>query len=66
MDSSYPVDSRGYGDDRAIAAYMGVSPGRLRKLRHEGRAPRAVRIGRSVRTSFAAADAYMAERAERV
>ena len=59
----YPVDHRGYGPDREIEHYLGFPPGRLRKMRHQANAPAYIKIGASVRTSYAAADRYMAERA---
>ena len=60
---SYPVDDRGYAPDAKIEEYLGLVPGRLRKLRHAGDAPAFVKIGATVRTSYAAADAWAAERA---
>lgn len=62
-DHTYPVDPRGYATDPELEVYLGFRPGRLRKLRHYGEAPAFIKVGRSVRTSYAAADVWMAERA---
>lgn len=47
-----------------VAALLGISPGRLRNLRSQGRAPRAVKIGKSVRWKLADVRSYVAAHAE--
>lgn len=47
-----------------VATMLGISPGRLRNLRSQGRAPRAVKIGKSVRWKLADVRAFVAANAE--
>ncbi len=57
----YPVDERGYTDSEGIAAYKKQSVSKVNKDRHYGVGTRFVRFGKSVRYSYAAADAEAAE-----
>lgn len=63
MRKTYPVDDRGYATDAEGEAYLRIGRGQLRKHRHYGTGPRFVRIGRSVRTSYAELDRWVAETA---
>lgn len=47
-----------------VAELLRLSPGRLRNLRAEGRAPRGVKIGRSVRFMLRDVRAWLAEHIE--
>ena len=57
----YPVDERGYTDSEGIAAYKKQSVSKVNKDRHYGVGTRFVRFGKSVRYSYAAADAEATE-----
>lgn len=55
---SYPVDQRGFTDSRGAATYLGVSVSKLAKDRHYGCGAEHTVIGRAVRYSYAALDAF--------
>lgn len=56
----YPVDERGYTDERGMAQYTATSRSKLAKDRHFGVGIPFVKHGRSVRYSFRAADQHLA------
>ena len=63
MSDDYPVDARGYATDPEGEDYLRIGRGQLRKHRHFGTGPRFVNIGRSVRTSYAELDRWVAQTA---
>lgn len=65
QDKGYPVDARGWTDEKGASAHTGLSVSWFQKARHLGNGPAYVKPGggRSVRYSFAALDAFMSNHA---
>ena len=61
INDKYPIDDRGYTDTKGAAAYRDQSVSKLNKDRHFGVGAEFVRLGSSVRYSFAALDADAAK-----
>lgn len=58
---SYPVDDRGYTDVKGAAKYRAQSVAKLNQDRHRGVGAEFVKLGKSVRYSYAALDAEATE-----